>query len=99
MSQHWSFEKRKESNQDIGANNSFSRSTGEIHEVGLLRRELEMKLPYNFYSAMVQLKSLERHLQKYDAIWRRYQEALDTDVKADYVRKTEQDVLKEKKKR
>ena len=37
---------------------------GERYEVGLLRREEEVKLPNNFYSAMGQLKSLERRLQK-----------------------------------
>ena len=37
---------------------------GERYEVGLLWREDEVKLPYNIYSAMGQLKSLERRLQK-----------------------------------
>ena len=37
--------------------------TVEAYEVGLLWREDEVKLPNNVYSAMVQLKSLERRLQ------------------------------------
>ncbi|XP_075262530.1 uncharacterized protein LOC142354150 [Convolutriloba macropyga] len=74
-----------------------TRFTGERYEVGLLWREDEVKLPNNFYSAMGQLKSLERRLQKDDILRKRYQETSDTDVKAGYVRKVQQIELNETK--
>ena len=75
-----------------------TRFTGETYEVGLLWREDEVKLPNNFYSAIGKLKSLERRLQKddIDDILRKcYQETIDTDVKAGYVRKVQQVELNE----
>ena len=42
-------------------------------------QEDEVKLPNNFYSAMGQLKSLKRRLQKDDTFRKRYQETIDTD--------------------
>ena len=44
---------------------------------------------------MAQLKSLERRLQKNDMLQKRYQENIDTDVKAGYVRKVQQVLLNE----
>ena len=41
-----------------------TRFNRERYEVGLLWQEEEVKLPNNFYSAIGQLKSLERRLQK-----------------------------------
>ena len=70
---------------------------GERYEVGLLWREDEVKLPNNFYSAMGQLKSLERRLQKEETLRKRYQETIDTDVNAGYVRKVDQAELNETK--
>ena len=67
-----------------------TRFTGERYEVGLLWQEEEVKLTNNFYSAMGQLKSLERRLQKDDMLQKRYQETIDTDVKAGYVHKVQQ---------
>ena len=55
-----------------------------------LWREDEVKLPNNFYSAIGQLKSLERHLQKDYILRKRYQDTIDTDVRAGYVRKVQQ---------
>ena len=72
-----------------------TRFTAEKYEVGLLRREEEVKLPNNFYSAMAQLKSLERSLQKDDLLRKRYQESIDTDVNAGYVRRVEKFELNE----
>ena len=43
---------------------------GERYEEGHLWREDEVKLPNNFYSAMGQLKSVERRLQKDETIQR-----------------------------
>ena len=74
-----------------------TRFNGERYEVGLLWREDEVKLPNNFYSAMGQLKSLERRLQKDGALKKRYQETIDTDVNAGYVRKVDQAELNETK--
>ena len=59
----------------------------ERYEVGFQLREDELKLPNIFYSAMGQLKSLERRLQKDKTLRKRYQETIDTDVNAGYVRK------------
>ena len=44
---------------------------------------------------MGQLKSLERRLQKDDPLRKRYQENIDTEVKAGYVREVEQVELNE----
>ena len=57
----------------------------------------DVKLPNNFYSAMRQLKSLERRIQKDETLKKRYQETIDTDVNAGYVRKVDQAVLNEPK--
>ena len=70
---------------------------GEKYQVGLLWRDDEVKLPNNFYSAMGQLKSLERRLQKDETLKKRYQENIDTDVSAGYVRKVDQVELNESK--
>ena len=72
-----------------------TRFNGERYEVGLLWREEEVKLPNNFYSAMGQLKSLERRLQKDETLRKRYQETIDTDVNAGYVRRNNQAELNE----
>ena len=72
-----------------------TRFKGERYEVGLLWREEGVKLPNNFYSAMGQLKSLERRLQKVETLRKRYQETTDTDVNAVHVRKIDQTELNE----
>ena len=58
-----------------------------------------MKLPNNFYSAMGQLKSLERRLQKNETLRKRYRETIDADVNAGYVRKVDQTELNETRNR
>ena len=45
--------------------------------------------------AMGKLKSLERRFQKDEALNKRYQDTIDTDVNAGYVRKVEQTELNE----
>ena len=72
-----------------------TRFNGERYEVGLLWPEDEVKLQNNFYSARGQLKSLERRLQKDETLKKRYQETIDTDVNAEYVRKVDQAELNE----
>ena len=76
-----------------------NRFNGEGYEFGLLWREEEVRLPNNFYSAMGQLKSLERRLRKDEALRKRYQETIDTDVNARYVRKVDQTELIETRNR
>ena len=71
------------------------RFNGERYEVGLLWGEDEVKLLNNFYSAMGQLKSPERRLQKDETIKKRYKETIDTDVNAGYSRKFDQTELNE----
>ena len=83
---HWPFERQKESNQNIGAINSIH--PWNIRSWSSVARRW-MKLPNNSYSAMGQLKSLERRLQK-DTLQKSYQETNDTDLKAGFVRKVEQ---------
>ena len=68
---------------------------GERYEVGLLWQEDNVKLPNNYFSAMGQLKSLERRFQKDEALKKRYQDTIDTDVNAGYVRKVEPSELNE----
>ena len=58
----------KEELQAIKTLEQTTQFNGETHEVGLLWREDEVKLPKNFYFAMGQLKSLERRLQKYETL-------------------------------
>ena len=82
------------SNQDVGETNLFN---GERFEIGLLWRNDEVKLPNKFYSVMGQLKSLERRLQKDETLKKRYQETIDTDVNAGYVRKVDEAELNETK--
>ena len=72
-----------------------TRFTGERYEVALLWREDEVKLPNNIYSAMGQLKSLERRPQKDDMLPKRYQETINSDVEAGYIRKVQQVELNE----
>ena len=60
-------------------------------------REEEVKLPNNIYSAMGQLKSLERRLQRDETLKKHYQETIDTDVIVGYVRKVDQIEVNETK--
>ena len=87
----------KEEQRAIKTLERTTRFNGERYEVGLLWREDEVKLPNNFYSAMGQLKSLERRLQKDETLKKRYQETIGTDVNAGYVRKVDQAELNETK--
>ena len=87
----------KEEQRAIQTLEQTTQFNGERYEVGLLWREDEVKLPNNFYSAMGQLKSLERRLQKDETLKRWYQETIDTDFNAGYVRKVDQAELNESK--
>ena len=85
----------KEEQREIKTLEQTTRFNGERYEVGLLWREDEVKLPNNFYSAMGQLKSQERRLQKDETLRKHYQETIETDVNAGYVRKVDQAELNE----
>ena len=88
---------RKRNNEQSRRWSKQTGFNGERYEVGLLWREDEVNLPNNFYSAMGQLKSLERCLQKDETLRKCYQETIDTDVIAGYVRKVDQAELNETK--
>ena len=85
----------KEEQREIKTLEQTTQFNGERYEVGLLWQEDEVKLPNKFYSAMGQLKSLERRLQKDETLRKRYQETIDSDVNAGYVRKVDQAELNE----
>ena len=85
----------KEEQRAIQTLEQTTRFIGERYEIGLLWREDEVKLLESFHSAMGQLKSLERRLQKDKTIKKRCQETIDTDVNAGYVRKVDQAELNE----
>ena len=57
--------------------------------------EDKVKLQNNFYSAKGQLKTLERRLLRVETLKKRYQETINADVNAEYVRKVNQTELKE----
>ena len=80
----------KEEQRTIKMLEQTTRVNGEKFEVGHLWREDEVKLPNIFYSAMRQLKSIERRLQKDETLKKRYQETIDTDVNTRYVPKVDQ---------
>ena len=88
----------KEEQRAIKTLQQTTRFNGERFEIGLLWREEEVKLPNN-YSAMGQLKSLEQRLQKDETLRKRYQETIETDVNAGYVRKVDQTELNETRNR
>ena len=69
----------KDEHRAIKTLEETTRFTGQIYEFGLLWREDEVTLPNKFYSAMGQLKSLKRRLQKDDTLKTLYQETIDTD--------------------
>ena len=53
---------------------------GERYEVGLLWKNAKPHLPNNYSSAVSQLKSLERRLEKDESLTQRYKETIDVDV-------------------
>ena len=60
---------------------------GERYEVGLLWKNAKAHLPpKNYNSAVGQLKSLKRRLEKNDNLKRRYKKTIDVDVQKGFVR-------------
>ena len=72
----------KDERRAIDTLKETTRFNEERYEVGLLWREDYGKLPNNVFSAIGQLKSLERRFQKDEALKNRYQDTIDTDVNA-----------------
>ena len=62
----------KQEHQAIKTLEQTTRFNGERYKIGLLWREDKVKLANKFYSAMEQLKSLERQLQEDKTLKRRY---------------------------
>ena len=58
---------------------------GERYEVGLLWKNSKPHLPNNYSSAVSQLKSLERRLEKDANLKQRYEEIIDVDVQTGFV--------------
>ena len=95
LSRWWDIKPSASNCDDIGRSKNEQRAiktlqqttrfTGEWYEVVLLWWEDEVKIPKNFYSAMVRLKFLEGRLQKDDLLQKRHQETIETDNKAGYV--------------
>ena len=77
---------------DHRATEIFEQSTvhneGRYH-VGMLWSSDEVKLPNNFFSAMVQLKSLEKRLSKDPVLYKRYAPTIQDDLDKGYVNKVE----------
>ena len=71
----------------------MTRLTSEKYGIGIFWREDKLNLPNNFYSALGQLKYPERRLYNDYTLKKRYQETIDTEVKAGYVGKIKQDEL------
>ena len=59
---------------------------GEKYDVGLLWKNSKPHLPNNYSSAVSQLKSLERRLEKDANLKQRYKETIDVDVQKGFVR-------------
>ena len=59
---------------------------GEKFEVGLLWKNAKPPLPNNYSSAVSQLKSLERRLEKNENLKQRYKEMIDVDVQKGFER-------------
>ena len=59
---------------------------GERYEVELLWKNAKSNLPKIYTSAVSQLKSLERRLEKDAKLRQRYQETIDVDVQKGFVR-------------
>ena len=59
---------------------------GERYEHVLIRKNATLHLPNNYSSALSQLKSLERRLEKNENLRQRNQENIDVDVRKGFVR-------------
>ena len=65
---------------------STTKFTGERYEVGILWSKPLPNLPNNYSSALGQLYSLERRLQRDPNLESLYQESIDTDIEKGFVK-------------
>ena len=79
--------------------NAIAKFDGERYEVGLLWQNAKPHLPNNYSSAVSQLKSLERRLEKDEKLKQRYKETIDVDVLKGFVRILDEAEIKNTKKR
>ena len=79
--------------------NAIAKFDGERYEVGLLWKNAKPHLPNNYSSAVSQLKSLERRLEKDEKLKQRYKETIDVDVLKGFVRILDEAEIKNTKKR
>ena len=70
----------KEDDKALEMLNATTKFDGERNEVGLLWKNAKSHLPNNYSSAVSQLKSLERRLEKDENLKQRYKETIDVDV-------------------
>ena len=72
---------------------------GERYSVGMLWAEDDVQLPNNYYSSLVQLKSLEKRLDKDPALRSQYAETINSDIDKGYVIKVKDSNLETRSKR
>ena len=58
---------------------------GQRYQVGMLWANDDIDLPNNYYSALVQLKSLEKRLSKDEELWSKYSKNINDNVEKGYV--------------
>ena len=73
-------------NKELQAQKMLESTTEFTGEVGMLWRETEPNLPNNYSSALGQLYSLERRLQREPNLKSLYQQSIDTDVETEFVK-------------
>ena len=65
----------------------------------MLWAEDDVQLPYNYYSSLIQLKSLEKRLNKDPALRSQYAETINSDIDKGYVIKIKDSNLETRSKR
>ena len=76
----------KEDDKALEMLKATTKFDGERYEVGLLWKNAKPHLPNNYSSAVSQLKSLERRLEKDENLKQRYKETIDVDLQKGFVR-------------
>ena len=97
----WSMESYAPNCSASGRSKEHDKATtkfdGERNEVGLLWKNAKPHLPNNYSSAVSQLKSLERRLEKNETLKQRYKETIDVDVQKGFVRSLDEAELENTK--
>ena len=76
----------KEDNKTLEMLKATTKFDGERYDVGILWKKAKPHLPNKYSSAVCQLKSLERRLEKDENLKQRYKETIDVDVQKRFVR-------------